>query len=86
MSSEDRKAKDEKIEELLVAYGNAMFSCGEYRIDDDDDEAISNYYINLMERASEAKAALLDAIEASVLKPYKTIDCDASYEKTSLLR
>lgn len=83
MITENRKAKDAKIEELLVAHANANFACGVYY---NDDANTGDEWNNLLKNAEEAKAALLDAIEASVLKPHKTIDCDASYEKTSILR
>ena len=67
---EGTKAKDAKIEKLLVAYGNATFACGSYL---DDDEDTGDGYNNLLKNVEEAKAALIDAIGSCVVKPHTTI-------------
>ena len=60
MMNGKRAAKDEKIEKLLVAYGDAMFDCGEF--DTGEKEGWEEEYAKLVIQAYKIKSELLDAI------------------------
>src|SRR5262252_6226042 len=53
--------KMSSLNDLLIAYGNAEFSCGEYVEGDDDGP---KGYNDLLERMRAAKKAVLDSIAA----------------------